>query len=107
MECDPNDLVSLALYLPLILPVTADPDELRSEADRLVDQTKDKATVLLVAYTALRNAGLSEAPSYLRRAVELGPDTVRIPLMAAREAIDTDPVTAQKYLERVSETGTR
>ena len=103
VELDPNDLVSIALYLPLVFQVSDNPDELRSEAARLVDGTKDKATANLVAYTALRNAGLPEAADYLAHAVELGPDNVEILLMAAREAIDSDPTTAQKYLERVSE----
>jgi len=99
---DPNDLVSLAMYLPLVMQVSSNPDEMRSETEKCVNDSKDKAMANLVAYTALRNAGLPEASAYLARAIELGPDNVEILLMAARDAIDKDPNAAQKYLERVS-----
>lgn len=99
---DPNDLLSLAMYLPLVMQVSSNPDEMRSETAKRVEDSKDKAMANLVAYTALRNAGLPEASAYLARAVELGPDNVEILLMAARDATDKDPIAAQKYLERVS-----
>jgi tetratricopeptide (TPR) repeat protein len=103
VEIDPNDLLSLAFYFPLVHESTETLEGLRGEIDRCVKNATDRPMVLLVAYTALRNAGDENAAEYLHEAVKLAPKNLEVLLMAGGEALAGNPRDAQGYFEAAYE----
>jgi tetratricopeptide (TPR) repeat protein len=99
VHLNPDDLLSLAYYFPLLYESTESIDQLRAEIDRRVAEATDRPMVLLVAYTATRNAGYADAASYLHQAVRLAPRNLEVLLMAGGQALEGNPADAQSYFE--------
>lgn len=100
VDADPRDLAALAFYLPRYFESVRDDDAFREEVDRCVVATGNDSMATLVAYVALRNAGVENIRTYLDRALEHGPDNVDVLLMASSEAMIRDPAEAEPHLMR-------
>ncbi|MBY0587352.1 hypothetical protein K2X85_09265 [bacterium] len=103
IEIDPNDLVSLAYYLPLVHESTGSIEAVREEINKQVLKTSNRPMVLIVAYAAMRNANDPNATQYLHEAVKLAPQNLEVLLMAGGQALEGNPREAQGYFESAYE----